>query len=76
MPHVTMHQLARIAEQLGHTSLRVAQTRRGWVATCGCGFRSVRQPDQAHGEQAVADHIERVAGPTAERMAARGRLVS
>nr|CRY97339.1 hypothetical protein [uncultured prokaryote] len=69
-----MADLRRWGEQAGHFNLTVVQTRKGWAATCACGYRSVRQPDQQHAEQAAADHFMRVARAISNRRAASGRV--
>ena len=56
---ITMAELRRWLAPIGHTHLRVTETRRGWNASCSCGFMTPRLPDQATGEQALADHAER-----------------
>lgn len=71
---LTMRDLARIASDYGHAQPRVSETRRGWVGTCGCGFRSARTPTSAQAEQLVGEHIIRAARSILAKKRASGRL--
>lgn len=63
MPIVTLDQVRRAAEQLGHYDLEVLATPRGtrWYCTCSCGYRSAGRQTQAAAAQAAAYHLEKAA---------------
>lgn len=71
---LNIHDLREIARNFGHTEPTVRQTRRGWVGTCGCGFRSVRTPDQATAEDLLTEHIVRTLRALQARQRASGKL--
>lgn len=74
MPDISMRELAAIAANFGHGRPTVAQSRRGWFGTCGCGFRSVRCPEQQQAEQLVGEHVIRKAREIVARQKASGQL--
>ena len=71
---ITMAELRRLAEQHGHSNLSVSESRRGWRASCACGYESARLPSQEIAEQQCADHFMRVAQAIHRRLRASGRI--
>ncbi len=60
MPSLPLRDVARIARSLGHRDLAVIPSRRGFVATCSCGYRSANRRTDALAAQAAAHHLETV----------------
>jgi len=73
MPQITIAQLRRLGEHIGHRDFHVVESRRGWHASCSCGWRSGRVPDRAQAEQVVADHLASKAESWSARVRASGR---
>lgn len=60
MVWLSNRQVAAIAAHWGHRDLAVLQSRRGWVATCSCGYRSARRQTAALAAEAAAHHMQRI----------------
>jgi len=58
MPRLTLKQVARVAENLGHRDLAVVPRGIRWAATCSCGYSSTGRQTQALAAQAAAHHLE------------------
>jgi hypothetical protein len=78
--YVTMAELAKLAEKLGHPGLHVFPTAHGvkWRARCdSCGYESVNKRTFADAESSAARHFELLvraqgaSGITVEKFAAR-----
>lgn len=61
MPTLPLRDVARIARSLGHRDLNVAATKRGFVATCSCGYKSAIRRTDVQAAQAAAHHLELIA---------------
>lgn len=71
---LSWNDIRRISAQAGHQYPAVKQTRRGWVGTCTCGYRSARTPDEQTASNLVAQHILRAVSEIYARQKASGRV--
>lgn len=58
MPRLSLAQIASIAARLGHRDLAVVPRGASWVATCSCGYVSVRRRTDVIAAGAAAHHLQ------------------